>query len=264
VPEQEIRAGHADQRERARLRGLLQKFARTRSPSLRDEIVVANASLVRFLAHRFSNRGESIDELFQVGMIGLIKAVDRFDPGRGVEFTTYATPTIVGEIKRYFRDTGWSVRVPRRLQELHVSLNKSLDAISADLGRPATVADLARRFGATEEEIIEAQELGHARSPISLQSEITSEGDGRHAPLGDIIGVEDPAFAALENRSDLQRSFGVLDRRERLIVHLRYFENMTQAQIARRLGISQMHVSRLQQRAVTKMRQFFAAAGAAS
>ena len=154
-------AGGVEERfDRERTRELFAQFTHSRDPRLRDELVVAHLNLVRYLAVRFANRGEALDDLIQVGTVGLIKAIDRFDTGRGVEFTTYATPTIIGEIKRYFRDKGWAVRVPRRLQELNLAVNRAVENISVELGRAATVSDLAARLGATDEEIIEAQELG--------------------------------------------------------------------------------------------------------
>src|SRR5579864_812677 len=171
--------------DRERTRELFQEFAATNDPTLRDELVVAHLNLVRFLAIRFANRGESIDDLVQVGTVGLIKAIDRFDVERGVEFTTYATPTIIGEIKRYFRDKGWAVKVPRRLQELNLAVNRAVEHLSVEFGRAATLADLAQRLDATEEEIIEAQELGQAYNLLSLDSEITAEGEVKSATLLD-------------------------------------------------------------------------------
>ena len=152
---------------------------------LRDELVVAHLNLVRFLAVRFANRGEPLDDLIQVGTVGLLKAIDRFDLDRGVEFTTYATPTIVGEIKRYFRDKGWAVKVPRRLQELNLAVNRASDKLAIELGRSPTVGELARHLGAGEDEILEAQELGQAYNLLSLDSELSGEGDKKSQTLAD-------------------------------------------------------------------------------
>src|SRR5579863_1042375 len=242
--------------DRERTRELFQEFAATNDPTLRDELVVAHLNLVRYLAVRFSNRGESIDDLIQVGMVGLIKAIDRFDVGRGVEFTTYATPTIVGEMKRHFRDKGWAVKVPRRLQELNIAVNRAVERLSIELGRAATVADLAKELGASDEEIIEAQELGQAYNLLSLDSEVTSDGDLKTASLMDYVGTEDVELRLLEDKANLQRAFEVLDPRERIIVYLRFYENVSQAEIASRLHVSQMHISRLQARALEKLRRF--------
>jgi len=241
--------------DRERTRELFRRFAAERSLSLRDELVVGHLNLARYLAVRFANRSEHLDDLVQVATLGLIKAIDRYDPHRGVEFTTYATPTIIGEIKRYFRDKGWTVRVPRRLQELNLAVNRAMEQATVELGRSPTVADLAKRLGVSEEEIIEAQELGQMYNLLSIDTELAAAGDGRAATLLDYLGREDPELALLEDRAHLERSFGSLDPRERVILYLRFFENMSQAEVARRLGVSQMHVSRLQQRALEKLKK---------
>lgn len=243
--------------DRERTRELFAQFAETRDSKAREELVVAHLNLVRFLAGRFANRGEPLDDLIQVGTLGLIKAIDRFDVERKVEFTTYATPTIIGEIKRHFRDKGWAVKVPRRLQELNLAVNRAVESLTVELGRPTTVADLAATLGATEEEIIEAQELGQAYNLLSLDSELGAEGDRKSSTLLDYLGSEDSELELLEDKDNLERAFVALDRRERIIIYLRFYENLSQTEIARRLNVSQMHVSRLQQRALEKLKQFF-------
>src|SRR5487761_149433 len=165
---------------------------------LRDELVVAHLNLVRYLAVKFANRGEPLDDLIQVGTVGLLKAIDRFDLDRGVEFTTYATPTIVGEIKRYFRDKGWAVKVPRRLQELNLAVNRASDKLAIELGRSPTVAELAERLSAGEEEILEAQELGQAYNLLSLDSEVSGDTDRKTQTLADTVGVSDARLDLLE------------------------------------------------------------------
>ncbi|MBC5805284.1 MAG: B/F/G family RNA polymerase sigma-70 factor [Candidatus Eremiobacter antarcticus] len=242
--------------DRERTRGLFAAFGHEKDPRVRDELVVAHLNLVRYLAVRFANRGEALDDLIQVGTVGLIKAIDRFDTGRGVEFTTYATPTIIGEIKRYFRDKGWAVRVPRRLQELNLAVNRAVENVSVELGRAATVSDLAERLNATDEEIIEAQELGQAYNLLSLDSELSVDGDAKSTTLLDYLGREDSELNLLEDKANLARGFELLDRRERIILYLRFYENMSQTEVARRLNVSQMHVSRLQQRALEKLKKF--------
>jgi RNA polymerase sigma-B factor len=222
---------------------------------LRDELVVAHLNLVRFLAVKFANRGEALDDLIQVGTVGLLKAIDRFDLGRGVEFTTYATPTIVGEIKRYFRDKGWAVKVPRRLQELNLTVNRTIEKLTAKLGHSPTVAELAEHLNASQEDILEALELGQAYNLLSLDTEVTGEGDKRSHTLADYVGQEDPGLELLEDRANLERAFTVLSRRERIILFLRFYESVSQTEIAKRLNVSQMHVSRLQQKALDKLRQ---------
>ncbi|MGZ3498230.1 MAG: SigB/SigF/SigG family RNA polymerase sigma factor [Vulcanimicrobiaceae bacterium] len=221
---------------------------------LRSELVVAHLNLVRYLAVKFANRGESLDDLIQVGTVGLLKAIDRFDLDRGVEFTTYATPTIVGEIKRYFRDKGWAVKVPRRLQELNLAVNRAIEKLSVKLGRSPTVGELAAHLNASEEDILEAQELGQAYNLLSLDTELSGEGDKKSQTLADYIGTTDAGLALLEDKANLERAFEVLTGRERVILYLRFYESVSQTEIAKRLNVSQMHVSRLQQKALEKLR----------
>ena len=240
-------------RERARER--FRTYARDHDQGVRDELVVAHLNLARYLAVRFANRGEQLDDLVQVATLGLIKAIDRYDPERGVEFTTYATPTIIGEIKRHFRDKGWSVRVPRRLQELNLAVNRAMEHAAVELGRSPTVADLAARLQVSEEEIIEAQELGQLYNLLSIDSELATASDQKSATLLDYLGREDPALALMEDKANLKRSFTALDPRERVILFLRFYENLSQADVAKRFGVSQMHVSRLQQRALDKLKR---------
>ena len=252
--------------DRQRVRETFAKFAEERAARelnekhgseyehLRDELVVAHLNLVRFLAVKFANRGEALDDLMQVGTLGLLKAIDRFDLERGVEFTTYATPTIVGEIKRYFRDKGWAVKVPRRLQELNLSVNRASEKLTSSLGHSPTVAELASHLGAREEDILEAQELGQAYNLLSLDTEVSGDGDKKSHTLAEYVGQDDPGLELLEDRANLERAFTVLSRRERIILFLRFYESVSQTEIAKRLNVSQMHVSRLQQRALEKLR----------
>ncbi|MHB8153212.1 MAG: SigB/SigF/SigG family RNA polymerase sigma factor [Vulcanimicrobiaceae bacterium] len=221
---------------------------------LRTQLVVAHLNLVRYLALKFANRGEPLDDLVQVGTVGLIKAIDRFDPERGVEFTTYATPTVVGEIKRYFRDKGWAVKVPRRLQELNLAVNRAVEKLAVEFGRSPTVAELARHLNAGEEEILQAQELGQVYNLLSLDSEVSSDGDKHQQRLADMIGTTDGDLALLEDKANLERAFEVLNGRERIVIYLRFYEAISQTEIARRLNVSQMQVSRLQQKALEKLR----------
>jgi RNA polymerase sigma-B factor len=223
---------------------------------LRNELVVAHLNLVRYLAVKFANRGEALDDLIQVGTVGLLKAIDRFDLERGVEFTTYATPTIVGEIKRYFRDKGWAVKVPRRLQELNLSVNRAIEKLTVKLGHSPTVAELAAHLGASEEDILEAQELGQAYNLLSLDTELNGEGDKKSQTLADYVGQNDAGLELLEDRANLERAFQVLTGRERVILYLRFYESVSQTEIAKRLNVSQMHVSRLQQKALEKLKNF--------
>ncbi|MDQ2679546.1 MAG: SigB/SigF/SigG family RNA polymerase sigma factor [Candidatus Eremiobacteraeota bacterium] len=222
--------------------------------SLRDELVVSHLNLVRYLAVKFSNRGEALDDLIQVGTVGLLKAIDRFDTDRGVEFTTYATPTIVGEIKRYFRDKGWAVKVPRRLQELNLAVNRAVEKLAIKLGRSPAVSELAQHLSVGEDDILEAQELGQVYNLLSLDTELSGEGDKKSQTLSDYIGTTDSGLDLLEDKANLERAFEVLTGRERVILYLRFYESVSQTEIAKRLNVSQMHVSRLQQKALEKLR----------
>jgi RNA polymerase sigma-B factor len=223
-----------------------------RRAALRDELVEMHLPLVEYLARRFRNRGEPLDDLIQVATIGLIKSVDRFDLERAVEFSTYATPTIVGEIKRHFRDKGWAIRVPRRLQELKLSLTKATAELSQKLGRAPTVAELAKHLGLTEEEILEGLESANAYSAISLDA--PDGGDDDSPAVADSLGRIDDALEGVEDRETLKPLLEALPAREKKILMLRFFGGLTQSQIAAELGISQMHVSRLLARTLAQLR----------
>jgi len=224
----------------------------------REELIERYMSLVRSLARRYAYRGELYEDLVQIGAIGLIKAIDRFDLSRGVELTTYATPNIIGEIKRHFRDKGWSVRVPRGLQELNVKLSRLIEQLTVQNGRSPTIPELAKAAGVEEEEVLEALESGRAYSSLSLSSGGTQE-DGEELDPLESIGSEEHQYEVSEDRAVLAPGFRVLDARERAILHLRFFEGLTQSQIAQQVGISQMHVSRLIRRALEKIREEIAA-----
>jgi RNA polymerase sigma-B factor len=230
---------------------LLIAYHRSGDQDARDRILVELMPLVRALASRYAGRGEPLEDLVQVGALGLIKAVDRFDVDRGVEFSSYAVPTIVGEIRRHFRDKAWAMHVPRRLKELSVRLSRVLDELTTELGRSPTVAELAEATGVEEEDVIDALDSAHAYSTRSLQAPFDDEGDDN---LFDKLGVEEQGYADIEDTALVTAGLSVLDERERRIVELRFFDEMTQSQIAAELGISQMHVSRLLRRALTNMR----------
>jgi RNA polymerase sigma-B factor len=221
--------------------------------AIRDNLVETHLPLVEYLARRFRNRGELHDDLVQVATIGLIKSVDRFDLGRGVEFSTYATPTIVGEIKRHFRDKGWAIRVPRRLQELKLSLAKATSELSQKNGRSPTVAELATHLGMTQDEVLEGLESANAYSTVSLDT--PDSGDSDALAVADTLGVIDDALEGVEYRESLKPLLDQLPPREKRILLLRFFGNLTQSQIATELGISQMHVSRLLARTLAQLRE---------
>jgi RNA polymerase sigma-B factor len=235
-------------------RVLLRRYHEEGDLAAREQLIEQYMSLVRSLARRYSYRGEQLDDLVQIGAIGLIKAIDRFNLDRGVELTTYATPNIIGEIKRHFRDKGWSVRVPRGLQELNVQLSKLVEQLTVELGRSPTIPELAKASGQEEELVVEALESGRAYTSISLSTGGGQDEEGELDPL-ESLGAEEPEYEVSEDRAVLAPGFRVLDERERMILHLRFFKGLTQSQIAQQVGISQMHVSRLIRRALEKIRE---------
>ncbi len=233
---------------------LFKEYKKTRSPELRDELVAMYINLVEYLARRFKNRGEPIEDLIQVGTIGLIKAIDRFDVERAVEFTTYATPTIVGEIKRYFRDKGWAVKVPRRLQELSLIVTQAMNTLTQNLRRSPTIAEIAEHIGVTTEQVIEAMETSEAYSFVSLDRDLSSDADDSFSLL-EYIGEDDKELIGIEDRTTLAESLSKLSKQEQRILYLRFFRGLTQTEIAQQLGISQMHVSRLLRRTLEVLRE---------
>ncbi|MEV7688910.1 RNA polymerase sigma factor SigF [Streptomyces bungoensis] len=227
----------------------------------RNTLIEMNMSLVRFAAARFRSRGpEEMEDIVQVGMIGLIKAIDRFELAREVEFTSFAVPYIVGEIKRFFRDTSWAVHVPRRLQEARVQLARATEELRSRLGRTPTVRELSELMCLSEEEVIEARLAANGYNSASLDATINGSEDGE-AALADFIGTEDTALALVDDFHALAPMISELDDRDRLILHLRFVEELTQAQIGERLGVSQMHVSRLLSRVLKRLREGMLATG---
>ncbi|MGW0118584.1 RNA polymerase sigma factor SigF [Streptomyces sp. NPDC003327] len=220
----------------------------------RNTLIEMNMSLVRYAAGRFRHRADEMEDIVQVGMIGLIKAIDRFELSREVEFTTFAVPYIVGEIKRFFRDTSWAVHVPRRLQEARVELAKATEELSTRLGRMPTVKELAELMSLTEEEVVEARLASNGYNSSSLDAALGGDDDDSEASLADFIGHEDPAMALVDDFHSLAPLIADLDERDRTIIHLRFVEELTQAQIGERLGCSQMHVSRLLARTMKRLR----------
>ncbi|MEU3373698.1 RNA polymerase sigma factor SigF [Streptomyces sp. NPDC006660] len=220
---------------------------------VRNTLVELNLALVKFAASRFRSRSEPMEDIIQVGTIGLIKAIDRFECDRGVEFPTFAMPTIVGEIKRFFRDTSWSVRVPRRLQELRLDLAKAGDELAQQLDRSATVGELAERLGITKEEVVEGMAASNAYTASSLDAQ--PEEDDTEGALSDRIGYEDHDLEGVEYIESLKPLIARLPARDRKILSLRFVANMTQSEIGEELGISQMHVSRLLSRTLRVLRK---------
>nr|WP_231956996.1 MULTISPECIES: SigB/SigF/SigG family RNA polymerase sigma factor [unclassified Actinoplanes] len=224
--------------------------------ALRDRAIEAWLPLARHLANRYAGRGEPTDDLIQTATVGLIKAVDKFDPERGVDFAGYAIPTIIGEIKRHFRDRTWSVRVPRRLQELRLAITEANATLTHSLGRSPTVPDIATHLGISEEEVLEGLEGARAYNATSLSTPISADGT---TELGETLGGEDHEFELAETRVALAPALAMLDEREQRILTLRFYGNLTQSQIADQIGISQMHVSRLLTKALVKLRGQLAA-----
>ncbi|WSN29555.1 RNA polymerase sigma factor SigF [Streptomyces griseoaurantiacus] len=220
---------------------------------VRHTLVELNLALVKFAAARFRTRSEPMEDIIQVGTIGLIKAIDRFELSRGVEFPTFAMPTIIGEIKRFFRDTSWSVRVPRRLQELRLDLAKAGDELAQQLDRAPTVTELADRLGLSNDEVVEGMVASNAYTASSLDAQ--PEEDDSEGALADRIGYEDHELEGVEYVESLKPLIAGLPQRDRKILSLRFVANMTQSEIGEELGISQMHVSRLLSRTLVRLRK---------
>jgi RNA polymerase sigma-B factor len=221
-----------------------------RRADVRDELVTMHLPLVQHLARRYQGRGETLDDLVQVGTVGLIQAVDRFDVTRGTEFSTFATPTILGEIRRHFRDRTWAVRVPRGLQELQARVTTTAEALTADLHRAPTVRELAEALDVPMDDVLAALEARHAYSTDSIDADPDDEGSALSGRIGEI----DPAFDAIEEREALRPLLAALPARDQRIIALRFGQNMSQTQIAEELGISQMQVSRLLARSLADLR----------
>src|SRR4051812_7019248 len=222
----------------------------------RNTLIEMNMSLVRFAAGRFRHRGDDMEDVVQVGMIGLIKAIDRFEISREVEFTTFVLPYVSGEIKRFFRDTTWAVHVPRRLQELRLELAKAREELASRLDRDPSVAELATLMNISENEVIEAQIASNGYNSSSLDAALTGDGpEGGEAVLADFIGVEEDGLRLVEDFQSLAPLMAELSDRDRQIIHMRFVEEATQSEIGERLGCSQMHVSRLIKRIITRLRQ---------
>jgi RNA polymerase sigma-B factor len=249
-----VTGGEAARADADELEEVFVRYVETRDPALRDELVRAYLPLADYLAKRFLHRGVAADDLFQVASLGLVKAVDRFEPHRGVMFSTFATPTIVGELKRHFRDKGWALRVPRRLQELHLELVTTVGLLTQELGRSPTVAEIAAKSGIGEDEVLEATDVAQVYRVGSLGTPPSEGGEPADASSRALSAL-DGNLELVEERIEIGRLLQVLAPRERQIVHLRFYEGRTQSEIARRLGISQMHVSRLLARSIEALRQ---------
>ena len=238
--------------DKERTHELFRRYKEEGDMDAREKLVMSHLNLVRFLANKFKNRGEPIDDLMKVGYLGLLKAIDRFDPARGLEFTTYATPTIMGEIKRHFRDKGWSVRVPRRLQELSAKVNQATDELTTELQRSPTVEEIARYLDVTVDEVLEAMESSSAYSSVPLEAPGSSDSDDAPSVL-DRYASEDSELAFTDDRLVIEEALAGFSPREREVIELRFVKGMTQIEIAQKLGISQVQVSRLLRRTLKKI-----------
>jgi len=221
--------------------------------SARETLTRLHQPLVGHLARRFSDRGEPHEDLMQVGMVGLVKAIDRFDPERGLEFVTYAVPTVLGEIKRYFRDHAWAMRVPRRVQEIRLSLSSAVEELTQELQRAPSVDEIAHRVGAGRDDVLEAFEASNAYQTVPLDP--AADPEETMPSLVDQLGVDDPGMVGVERREVLRPLLQELPERERLILELRFIHQHTQSQIAKEIGISQMHVSRMLTRTLAGLRE---------
>lgn len=236
------------------LERLSAEYAVTRNPKLRAPLVMHHQRLVRSIVTRFLGSGESLEDLIQVGNIGLINALDRYNPEQGTRFSTYATPTILGEVKRHFRDKASSIRMPRWLQERQQALRRATQTLTPELGRAPTITEIAVHLGISEEEIIEAMESGEATNVLSLDTHLEATGSTDSTSLLDLVGHPDKTLHDFELFDDLRTALAELSPREREVIALRFYEDLSQAKIAKQLNISQMHVSRLQQKALLHLR----------
>ena len=227
--------------DKEKTRELFRRYKETGDPDAREQLVMSHMNLVRFLANKFKNRGEPLDDLMQVGYLGLLKAIDRFDPERGLEFTTFATPTILGEIKRHFRDKGWSVRVPRRLQELSAKVNQATDKLTNELQRSPKVEEIAEYLDVTVDEVLEAMESSSAYTSVPIEAPGASDSD------------DDNELDFTDDRLVIEEAIRDFSPREREVIELRFVKGMTQIEIAKKLGISQVQVSRLLRRTLRKI-----------
>ena len=234
-------------------RALLRRYARDRDPAVREELARRFMPLARRLASRYRGDREPFEDLVQVASLGLVKALDRFDPERGVAFSSYAVPTILGELKRHFRDRGWSVRVPRDLQERIAKVERATARLPAKLGRVPTVNEIAEHLELEPEEVLEAMQAGQAHHAMSLDAQQQTE-DGEGIPLTERVGSEDPGFETVEYGVAIEDAVQSLSERDRTVLHLRFVEDLTQTQIAERVGVSQMHVSRILRAALERLR----------
>ena len=233
---------------------LFKTFSATKDPLTREEIIHRHIYIAEILSKKYSNRGIDFDDIYQVACLGLVYAVDRFDVSKGFEFSSFATPTIIGEIKKHFRDKGWTIRVPRRIQELSQKINLARNTLNQELQRIPRVEEIADYLGVTSEEVLEAMEASKVYTPQSLDTPYESDGEDKETTLADLVGIEDKSFMEIENNDFLMNIIEKLNDVEKRIIDYRYFQRRTQVDIANRLGISQMTVSRVEKKIMERFR----------
>lgn len=233
---------------------LFNEYDKNKDPELRDILIKEHLYIAEILSKKYAGRGIDFDDIYQVASIGLIYAIDRYDIERGYEFSSFATPTIIGEIKKYFRDKGWTIRVPRRIQELSKKINLAKVHLAQEKQKTPTVYDIAEYLGITEEEVLESMEASKVYSPQSLDITYDSNGDDREVNLSDLIGEDEKYFDKIEIKDFLEKAMEDLNEVEKTILIDRYFNRQTQITIAKKLNISQMTVSRLEKKVLKKMR----------
>lgn len=241
--------------EKAELKKMFREYSDNPTRELRDVLIERHLYIAEILAKKYANRGIDFDDIFQVASIGLIYAIDRYDIDKGFEFSSFATPTIIGEIKKHFRDKGWTIRVPRRIQELSKKINNAKVQLSQELQRVPTVEDIAHYLNTTEEDVLEAMEASKVYTPQSLDVTFDSHNDDKEVNLSELIGEEDLYFSRIENNDFLAKTMEKLNEVEREILIERYFNRKTQVNIANNLDISQMTVSRIEKRILEKLRK---------
>ena len=252
-PDDRVRVDYPDDPPRAEQQ--IQRRWRPEDVAARDRLVASHLPLVHRLCRRFRDCGEPLEDLVQVGSIGLLKAAKKYDPDRGFSFITYAVPVIVGEIKNYLRDHGWAVKVPRKVQKQKLAVQRAVEKLGHTLGRSPTIMEIAEATGLSQEEVFDTFEVGNYGKPLSLDAEYDGSGSRDISTLLDFLGTEDPQFDRLGDRIDLINTIECLTRREKNIIYMKFYVGLSQTEIAKRLGISQMHVSRLQRIALSKLKE---------
>ncbi|MBB6218045.1 RNA polymerase sigma-B factor [Anaerosolibacter carboniphilus] len=245
----------ADSPKKATEKELFKQYAETKNKDIRNELVNRYLYIAEILSKKYVNKGIEYEDIFQVASLGLIYAIERFDLSRGFEFSSFATPTIIGEIKKYFRDKGWSIRVPRRIQELSKKVNAARIALNQTLQRTPRIEDIAEYLECTEEQVLEAMEASQVYTPKSLDLSYDSNGDDKDLQLMDLVGEDDKHFDVIENRDFIQKCMDKLNEVEIKIIRDRFFYNKTQIQVADEIGVSQMTISRMEKKAIEKFRK---------